>query len=134
MAMTFTQTRNASPVNDDTNEHQVQYDLLWANDAAVATTAGSGDFTSPVADVGIGRNMVLNLNVTASTGADETLDVTVQYSDDQVTWATNGVFAQVTGAGTERQSFIALGRYIRHSFNFGGTGTFTFNISGMRTA
>lgn len=83
------------------------------------TSTGAGD----AVEVGSKKVARLKLTVTASAGASETLDVTVQGSDDP-TFATNynlGAFTQATGAGSEIKCFPCC-RFMRGYYTLGSTG------------
>lgn len=73
----------------------------------------------------------LVLVVSANSGTDETLDVTVETSADGSTWYTSGTFTQATGTGTQRKAFL-LDRFVRVAWTIGGTDTpkFTFDLRG----
>ncbi len=70
--------------------------------------------------------------VTTSTpGVPPTLDVTLQTSKDDTNWRTLGTFAQISAAGSERKSFPGCDRYVRATWDLGGTSaSFTFSIAG----
>lgn len=75
------------------------------------------------------------LHVTAASGTTPTLDVKVQHSADDATWADLATFAQVTSAnGYERIAVTGtVNRYIRAQFTLGGTSPdFTFHLAAAR--
>lgn len=70
--------------------------------------------------------------VATNVGASATVDLTVETSDDGVTFYPAGTFTQVTStAGTQNQykGFI-VGRYTRVDYNIGGTGTADIALTG----
>lgn len=94
--------------------------------------AVTADSQSDSVDLGNRRTLDLFLDVTAASGTDETLDVTVQHSHDNATWVTLGTFTQATGVTSQRKTFGPCMRYVRYDYNIGGTDTpsFTFAITG----
>ncbi len=85
------------------------------------------DQVAGTVDVGIenkGYNTLrLTLAVTAVGGTSPTLDVTIQHSPDNSTWATLGTaFTQKVGAGTERKILTGVDRFVRAHCVVGGTG------------
>ena len=75
------------------------------------------------------------LHVTAASGTTPTLDVKVQHSADNSTWADLATFTQVTSAnGYERIAATGtVNRYIRAQFTLGGTSPdFTFHLAAAR--
>jgi hypothetical protein len=101
-------------------------DLVLAG-ALTATATGTGP-TIEVADRGTLR---LTLSVTAAGGTTPTLDVTVQTSQDGITWRSLGVFSTQTAVGSLRESFTGADRYVRVSYAIGGTTpSFTFGVAG----
>jgi hypothetical protein len=74
----------------------------------------------------------LDLVVTAVTGTNPTLDVTVETSPDNSTWTTVSTFTQKTAAGSQHKLFSPIDRFVRVTETIGGTATptFTRTISG----
>lgn len=73
----------------------------------------------------------LLLDVTAASGTTPTLDVTLQTSSDNATWATVGTFAQKTAVSSERKAFSGLDRFVRVIWTIAGTTpSFTFSVNG----
>jgi len=77
------------------------------------------------------------LNVTASSGTSETLDINYQTSPDKgTTWYTHTSMTQATGATTERKVFTRpAGLRARLLCTIGGTSpsfTFTFHLEGKK--
>lgn len=104
-------------------------DDLTLHPSGEEATSGSG--ASRETDRGVAR---LTLDVTAQSGdGSQTLDVTVETSEDDATWRTVGTFTQV-GAATpsERLCFAGLDRFVRVSWTVGGTGSpaYTFSAFG----
>lgn len=97
-----------------------------------ASGAETTDTNSGKTETGDKRTAALILDVTAVSGTNPTLDVTVQTSKDGVNnWYTAGTFAQKTGVAAERKTFV-LDRFVRVSWAITGTATptFTFSITG----
>jgi len=97
---------------------------------AAALTA---DAVSNVVELGDKRNVALTLVVSAVSASD-TLDVTVQGSQDGSTnWYTIGTFTQVTTTGTERKTFTG-DRFLRADYNVGGASiSIAFTLTGEAT-
>lgn len=115
--------------SDNTGRH-MDVDDVELHPSGQETTNGSG--ASVEVDRGVAR---LTLDVTAvGADADETLDVSVETSEDDATWREVGTFTQYTqpdGVGSERLSFAGLDRFVRVSWTVGGTTPeFTFEVSG----
>jgi hypothetical protein len=72
----------------------------------------------------------VRLDVTASSGGTETLDVTIEHSPDGVTWATLETFTQATGVTSEVKRITAAhDDYIRANWLIGGTvASFDFTV------
>ena len=101
--------------------------------SAAETASDSGDAVDLQSDgVLLRRFIELALVITAASGTDPTLDVTVETSDDGTTWETVEAFAQQEAVGVVRQSFGDLKQYVRASWVIGGSDTpsFTFALSG----
>lgn len=102
---------------------------LHASGAETATGNDAG------VEVGAAGTCRLLLNVTAASGTNPTLDVTVQTSFDNGAtdaWRTLGTFAQKTGVSSERKCFSGCDRWVRTQRTIGGTATpsFTYAITG----
>lgn len=94
------------------------------------TVTASGTSGSIETDEGVAR---LTLDVTDTSGdGTETLDVTVETSEDDATWRTVDTFAQVANAAaSERKCFPGLDRFVRISYTLGGGVTdYTFSVLG----
>jgi len=73
----------------------------------------------------------LNLDVTAASGSNPTLDVTVETSPDGVNWQPFMRFAQKTAVSSERRQGGPSDRYVRAVATVGGTNpSFTFSLGG----
>lgn len=94
-------------------------DALTLNMNAIQGTTITADGYSDVFEMAHRRGITGKLTVT-SVSASDTLDVTLQTSDDGTNWWTLGTFTQATGATTERKSFPACGRKLRAFFDVGG--------------
>lgn len=108
-------------------QHVDSRDVVLHPSAARTATANG----TLVEETGKRRTAALVLVVSARSGTNPTLDVTVQTSRDGSTWYTAGTFTQATATGTQRKTF-ALDRYVRGSWTIGGTDTptFTFDLRG----
>ena len=108
--------------------HFVDSRDITLHPSAARTASGNG---SVVEETAHRRTLALILAITAVSGTNPTLDVTVQTSRDGSTWYTAGPFTQATATGTQRKVF-ALDRYVRLAWTIGGTDTptFTFSASG----
>lgn len=74
----------------------------------------------------------LTLDVTAVSGTDPTLAVTLETSEDDVLWRTLGTFVTATAIGKERKVFPGCDRFVRANEVLGGSAspTVTRKISG----
>jgi VCBS repeat-containing protein len=97
---------------------------LKSSGAQTASTNGTAVETT-------GGSMSLTLAVTAASGTNPTLDITIQGSDDGTTFYTLGTFAQKTGVASEKKAFEAP-PFVRYASTIGGTDTpsFTYSILG----
>lgn len=93
-------------------------DALSLNGNALQGTSITADGYSAVFEMGHRRNVTALLAVT-SVSASDTLDVTMQSTDDGTNWYTVATFTQATGATSERKAF-ACGRKLRALFDVGG--------------
>lgn len=94
---------------------------------AARTANGNGN---PVA---VGRNHTLraSLRVTAAAGTTPSLTVTLQTSEDGVTWRNLQAFAAATGVSTQRLAVSGLDRFVRASWAITGTTpSLTFAVGG----
>jgi hypothetical protein len=102
---------------------------MHASGAETATGNDAG------VEVGAAGTVRLKLDVTAVSGTNPTLDVTVQTSFDNGvtdTWRTLGTFAQKTGVSAERKTFSGCDRWVRTQRTIGGTASpsATYSITG----
>jgi len=94
--------------------------------SAAETTTANGD----AINVGNVHEAVAYLSVTAVTGTNPTMDITVETSHDGVTWMSEGsAFTQATAATTQALKLTNLGEYIRFVRTLGGTDTPTFTYT-----
>jgi hypothetical protein len=98
-------------------------------------TLVSGTITATASSTGIelgDRNQLrLNLVISAASGTTPTIDVVVESSADNVTFATVAAFSQQTAAGTTRKLFGPIDRFVRVTETITGTTpSFTRVISG----
>lgn len=85
------------------------------------SAALTADAYSQTVELGRHRCVTLYLDVT-SVSASDTLDCSIECSDDNVTWRTAVVtFTQNTAASAQYKTFVA-GRYIRALFDVTGSG------------
>lgn len=95
--------------------------------SAARTASGAGT----AVDLGAATAASIEALVTAVSGTSPTLDLTLQTSSDQTTWATLATLPRFTGAG--RAALLASGalRYVRLVWTVGGTTpSFTFSAAG----
>jgi hypothetical protein len=105
------------------------YESLVLDLGLVAAQTASGNGASQ--DMGAKGSARLTLDVTAASGTTPTLDVTLQTSEDALTWRTLGTFAQKTIVSAERKSFGGADRYVRALWVIAGTTpSFTFTVRG----
>lgn len=98
---------------------------------AARTATGSTDLTTLDNGASTANGGSAILSVSAVTGTAPTLDVIVEHSADDDTWATKATFTQQTLVNAERITFTGtVERYIRISWTIAGTTpSFTFNVS-----
>ena len=85
---------------------------------AAALTAAA---TTNGAAVELGRNRAVTLTLaTSAVSASDTLDVTIQSSQDGTNWYTSGTFVQHTAPASETKTFIC-GRFMRPVFVVAGS-------------
>lgn len=106
----------------------------WADTEAV-TLHGSAARTSSAngsaVELGDRGTMRLLLDVTAASGTNPTLAVTIETSYDGVTWREIGAFTALGAIGSQRASFPGADRYVRARWGIGGSDpSFTFSVSG----
>ena len=97
--------------------------------ASAARTTSGVSSSIKVEQVDVLRFFV---DVTATSGTSETLDITLQDSHDGSTWFTLRQIAQITGITRPIPQHFpnrAFGKYVRVSYTIGGaTPSFTFSI------
>lgn len=102
---------------------------LQASAANTATNSGAAT------DVGLFRELVVFLNVTAGSGTTPTLNVKIQTSDDGgTTWydVPSGAFTQATGVTTQILSFTTFGDTVRCVSTIAGTTpSFTYAVKAV---
>lgn len=102
---------------------------------AIPTSAmGAGTYTSgPIANPGIAASVVAHVHASTVSGTTQTLNVSIQSSNDNVTWTTipGSAAAQLTGVGNSSTNAYADDDYIQIIAVVGGTGTpvVTFRVS-----
>lgn len=103
--------------------------VLHAHEAETSTAADSS-----VDNGAASTNGIAHLHVTAAS-ADDTLDVIIEDSTDNNTWATLGTFAQISAVGSERLTITdTINRYVRASWTIAGSDpSFTFVVTLGRT-
>lgn len=110
-------------------------DGTFARGKDVELFSGSMTATADGAAVEVGGAGVFRgeLDVTAASGTNPTLDVEIETSHDGVNnWRLVAAFAQKTGVANERKVFAGLDRFIRATATIGGSETpkFTFSVKG----
>lgn len=98
---------------------------------SVASAARTATATSTAVNTENVDEIEAELNITAASGTDETLDVTLETKTDTGDWYTVGAFPQQTGiVANVGRVFDSLGDQIRWKWTIGGTDTpsFTFSI------
>lgn len=93
-------------------------DSVSLNLNATEGTTVTTDGYSAVIELGHRRTVAAVLTVTSVSSSDS-LDVTIETTDDGTNWYTCCTFTQATGATTERKVFVA-GRKIRANYNVTG--------------
>ena len=79
---------------------------------------------------GVIPGLITQLDVTAASGTNETLDVLIQESMDDSTWYTLETYTQATGVTNAiKKTTVDVMRYIRAKWTIGGTDTPTFTFS-----
>lgn len=100
--------------------------------AAVASAARTATATGTAFDTDNLDSITGTLTVTAASGTNPTLDVTLETTGDGTNYYTVGAFTQKTAAATaDAKVFGPLGALSRWKWTIGGTDTpsFTFSIS-----
>lgn len=101
-------------------------------EASSAKTA-TGNSAAGIAITDPGSQIALLVNVSAVSGTTPTLDLKVQWSHDNATWADADVgdaFAQITAAKVTVKLFPRRGPYFRLFWTIGGTTpSFTFGVT-----
>lgn len=99
-------------------------------------TSETGNGTESSVDHGASTSngAVATLHVTAVSGTSPTLDVTIQHSPDNSTWADLVSFSQTTASTSERVTVSgSVDRYVRESHTIGGTSpNFTYTVAFAR--
>lgn len=107
---------------------------VFANTQSVAFAIAAPQTASAngaAIELGDRGTMRLDINITAASGTNPTLDVSFETSSDNVTWRALGSFPQYTAAGTVRKSFSGCDRWVRPKWTITGTNpSFTFTIIG----
>ena len=101
-------------------------------ESGTKTSSGTG---STITGIDHYKEAVFHLIVTAASGTDPTLDVTIQECIGDESVATNWVdavsFTQKTAAGSERKVLTQFGRSLRVKYTIDGTNpSFTFKVVG----
>lgn len=106
---------------------EVQHGVLLAQKAS-RTSSGNGtsvDNTTSSANGGVGH-----IHVFSKSGTTPTLDVKIQHSTDNSTFADLITFTQLTDVGSQRSAVTGtVNRYTRETRTIGGTSTPTFNYA-----
>ena len=89
-----------------------------------STTTGTGVLVEPWSEI------VAIVDVTAASGTNPTLDIAIQTSADNTTYATLASFTQITGTTTAIKTVAApIGKYVRFRYTVAGTSpSFTFTL------
>lgn len=105
--------------------------LLAHKTARTATANGTSQDNAAATTTGA----VAHLHVTDASGTTPTLDVVIEDSADNSSWATIGTFAQLAVEGSERISIAGtVRRYVRARWTIAGTTpSFTFIVALART-
>jgi len=97
----------------------------------LAARSSSGQTNSY--DFGDASECLVLVNVTAVSGVNPTLDITVQVSYDNSTWHDHTDLRQIIKAGNYPESITEFGKYVRLSYVIAGTNpSFTFQIKTLR--
>lgn len=112
--------------------------MLEGNDSATvlngAITATENSSAVQIVDF---NGVIAYLNITAASGTDPSMTVTMQDSPDGVTWynVPSGAFTAATGTGTQRLVLANVGPYVRASVSVSGTTpsfTTSLQVTGIR--
>lgn len=96
---------------------------LNLNPTGGTTIAAAGTSYSAVYELGRFKNVVATLNV-VSVSTDDTLDVTIESSDDMTTWYTVAAFTQYEDDAdddTEIKGCTAVGKFLRAKYVAAGS-------------
>lgn len=100
--------------------------------AASSARTTTGTSTSAVVDAGASA-LALLVNAATVSGTTPTLDITVEWSNDNATWAVGepaDSFTQITAAKVVAKQFAVKGAYYRTRWTIGGTTpSFTFDVT-----
>lgn len=98
--------------------------------ADVSSAARTATGTGTAFDTSDLVALFATLTVSARSGTNPTLDVTLETTVDGTNWYTAGSFTQKTATGSEAKAFGALGPQCRWKWTIGGTTpSFTFTIA-----
>ena len=103
----------------------------------MVSTSFSSNYSSPANAQTFGQSYSVVIPVTAVSGTNPTMDVSVEESDDNgASWFRVYDFPRITGTGVYRSPLLRLtGQRIRYSFAFGGSApSFTRSISRIQSA
>src|SRR5688500_13732988 len=117
------------PFDSNSQWYNSPENLAAAAVASAARTATATGTAFSTADI---DSLNATLTVTAASGTDETLDVTLETTADGTNYYTVAqAFPQQTAAATVSRIFADLGTLSRWKWTIGGTDTpsFTFSIS-----
>jgi hypothetical protein len=102
--------------------------------SAARTTSGN----QSVGVDDLGNNVCVQVVVTASSGTTPTLDLSVEWSMDGISWspaATPDTFTQITGNASVVKTFTTKGPLYRIVYTIGGTTpSFTFSVRTYETS
>lgn len=100
----------------------------------LTTETATGTGTGHDSGAASSNGGVAHLHVTAASGTDPTLDVTVQESTDGSSWVDLVTFDQATAAGGQRKTVDgSVARHLRAIWTIGGTDpSFTFAVAFSR--
>lgn len=97
----------------------------------LSSAARTSTSYSSMFDLGSFDEMICIVNVTAASGTTPTLDITLQYSPDNVNWFDDPVehFSQFYGVNNQVAKITNFGKYVRWKYTVGGDDpSFTFTI------
>lgn len=96
--------------------------------SAARTSSSYSDYK----DLGSYNEMIMILDVTAASGTDPTLDITLQFSADAQNWYDDPeiYFSQIYGVTSKIARATNFGKYVRWKYTIGGTdASFTFSLN-----